>query len=129
MAAKIIPFPKKEQFLNSAKSLDLYYCWDCRLNNPLLNKLYKPEISYVERWFLQVQHLLNVEDIEHPILKTLFNKKDNTLNLLIDSTEKDLAVQRYFADTTNRISADINTSKLNRWLVKWQCLQQHRRSF
>jgi hypothetical protein len=129
MAAKIIPFPKKEQPLNSARSLDLYYCWDCRLNNPLLNKLYKPEICYVERWFLQVQHLLNIEDVEHPIIKTIFNEKDNTLELLIDATEKDLAVQRYFADTTNRISADINTGKLNRWLFKWQSLQKHRQSF
>jgi hypothetical protein len=129
MAAKIIPFPKKEQPLNSARSLDLYYCWDCRLNNPLLNKLYKPEICYVERWFLQVQHLLNIEDVEHPIIKTIFNEKDNTLELLIDATEKDLAVQRYFADTTNRISADINTGKLNRWLFKWQSLQKYRQSF
>lgn len=127
--AEIIPFPKKEPILNTARSLDLYYCWDFRLNNPLLNSLYKPEICYVERWFLQVQHLLNIENVDHPIIQTVLNKQDKTLELLIEVTEKDLAVQRYFSDTTNRISADINTGKLNRWLVKWKGLQQHRQNF
>ena len=99
--AEIIPFPKKEQPLKVARSLDLYYCWDVRLNNPLLNTLFKPEISYVERWYLQTQHLLNLEDMDHPIIKLLLSIKDNTLDMLIDNTEKDLAVQRYFADKDN----------------------------
>lgn len=126
MAAKIIPFPKKDQQLKVARSLDLYYCWDCRLNNPLLNSLYKPEVCFVERWYLQTTHLLNNEELEHPIIKTLMNRNDNTLALLIQDTEKDLAVQHYFADVTNKISADINIIKLNRWLSKWQSLSQYR---
>jgi hypothetical protein len=124
--AEIIPFPKKEQPLKVAKSLDLYYCWDVRLNNPLLNTLFKPEISYVERWYLQAQHLLNLEDMEHPIIKLLLSSKDNTLNILIDNTEKDLAVQRYFADKDNIVSAETNILKLNRWNSKWRGLLQYR---
>ena len=125
--AEIIPFPKKEQPLKVARSLDLYYCWDVRLNNPLLNRLFKPEISYVERWYLQTQHLLNLEDMNHPIIKLLLLPTDNTLHMLIDNTEKDLAVQRYFADKDNVISAEVNVVKLNRWNTKWRGLLQYRR--
>lgn len=124
--AEIIPFPKKEKPLKVARSIDLYYCWDNRLNNPLLNSLFKPETSYVERWYLQIQHLLNNEEIEHPIIKLLLSPSDNTLNLLIENTEKDLAVQRYFQDVNNIDSAQINVSRLNRWLVKWQGLSRYR---
>jgi hypothetical protein len=124
--AEIIPFPKKEQPLKVARSLDLYYCWDVRLNNPLLNTLFKPEISYVERWYLQTQHLLNLEDMDHPIIKLLLSTKDNTLNMLIDNTEKDLAVQRYFAAKDNIVSAETNILKLNRWNTKWQGLLRYR---
>lgn len=124
--AEIIPFPKKEQPLKVARSLDLYYCWDVRLNNPLLNTLFKPEISYVERWYLQTQHLLNLEDMDHPIIKLLLSTKDNTLNILIDNTEKDLTIQRYFVDKDNVISAEANVLKLNRWYTKWQGLLRYR---
>jgi len=124
--AEIIPFPKKEQPLKVARSLDLYYCWDVRLNNPLLNTLFKSEISYVERWYLQTQHLLNLEDMDHPIIKLLLSTKDNTLNILIDNTEKDLTIQRYFVDKDNIISAEANVLKLNRWNTKWRGLLRYR---
>ncbi len=126
MAAEIIPFPKKEKPLKVARSIDLYYCWDSRLNYPLLNSIFKPETSYVERWYLQTQHLLNNEEVEHPIIKLLLSTSDNTLNLLIENTEKDLAVQRYFHDVSNIDSAQVNVSRLNRWLVKWQGLSRYR---
>jgi hypothetical protein len=124
--AEIIPFPKKEQPLKVARSLDLYYCWDQRLNNPLLNTLFKPEISYVERWYLQTQHLLNLEDTNHPIIKLLLSPNDNTLHRLLDATEKDLTIQRYFVDKDNAISAEANVLKLNRWHIKWQGLLRYR---
>ena len=124
--AEIILFPKKEQPLKVARSLDLYYCWDVRLNNPLLNTLFKSEISYVERWYLQTQHLLNLEDMDHPIIKLLLSTKDNTLNMLLDATEKDLTIQRYFVDKDNVISAEANVLKLNRWNTKWQGLLRYR---
>jgi hypothetical protein len=126
MAAEIIPFPKKEKPLKRASSIDLYYCWDSRLNNPLLNRLYKTEISYVERWFLHLQHLLNEEDVNHPILQLILSPQDPTLEYLIDSTEKDLAVQRYFSDVRNADAASTNVVRLNRWLAKWQSLLLYR---
>ena len=124
--AEIIQFPKKAQPLKISKSVDLYHCWDCRLNNPLLNSIFKSEVSYVERWFLQTRHLLNNEETDHPLIKTLLSNNDFTLNLLIESTEKDLTIQRYFADVEYKDATDVNISKLNRWLVKWQGLQQYR---
>lgn len=126
MAAEIIQFPKKAQPLKVAKSVDLYHCWDCRLNNPLLQSIFKPEVSYVERWFLQTKHLLNNEEMDHPLIKVLLSRSDTTLDLLIENTEKDLTIQRYFAEIEYKDSTDINISKLNRWLVKWQGLQQYR---
>jgi len=92
----------------------------------LLNALFKPEISYVERWYLQTQHLLNLEDMDHPIIKLLLSTKDNTLNMLIDNTEKDLIVQRYFSDKDNIVAAETNILKLNRWNTKWQGLLRYR---
>ena len=124
--AKIIPFPKKEKPLKVARSLELYYCWDVRLNNPLLNALFKPEISYVERWYLQTQHLLNLEETDHPMIKLLLSQNDQTLNILIDDTEKDLTIQRYFVDKENIVSAESNVLKLTRWRTKWQGLFQFR---
>jgi hypothetical protein len=125
MTAEIIQFPKRQQ-LKIAKSVELYHCWDSRLNNPLLNSIFKPEVSYVERWFLQTRHLLNHEENEHPILKLLFSDHDSTLNLLIESTEKDLNIQLQSASKIYQDSTDINIARLNRWLVKWQGLQQYR---
>jgi hypothetical protein len=124
--AEIIPFPKKDRPLKVARSLDLYYCWDVRLNNPLLNSLFKPETCYVERWYLQVQHLLNTEQLDHPLVKVLFSDRDSTLNVLIECTEKDLTVQRYFSDNTNIISANANIIRLTRWNAKWQSLLRYR---
>ena len=127
--AEIIQFPKKERPLRSARSVDLYYCWDVRLNNPLLNSIFRPETSYVERWFLQTQHLLNNEELDHPIIKLLMSADDSTLDLLIDNTKKDLAVQIFFSDTNEaRDSAEINIQKLNRWHAKWQCLFNYRKN-
>jgi len=128
MAAEIIQFPRKQP-LKTAKSVDLYYCWDCRLNNPLLNSIFKPETCYVERWYLQVQHLLNNEENNHPLIRLLMSMEDNTLNLLLSATEKDLTVQHYFSDREYKLAAEANIIKLNRWLAKWQCLLQYRQRF
>jgi hypothetical protein len=126
MPAEIIPFPKKTPHnLKVSKSVDLFYCWDQRLNNPLLNSLFKPEVTYVERWYLQSTHLLNLESFDHPIIKTLLSKDDNTLNILKDATERDLIIQHYFVEKST-IYSDYHVARLNRWLVKWQGLLLHR---
>ena len=124
--AEIIQFPKKERPLAQVKSVDLYYCWDKKLNNPLLNKLYKENVSYVERWYLQIVHLLNTENLEHPLLQLTLSKNDNILDLLEACTLRDLELHKKFEGSAIWIT-EPNIKKLNRWLFKWQSLQQHRR--
>lgn len=121
MSAEIIPFPKKIK-LQRIKSVDLYHCWDRRLDNPLLNSLFKQEVCYAERWYLQTVHLLNMEQAEHPLLVSLMS--DTTLELLIELIEKDLKIQKEFVDTT--LTTDYNLIRLNKWLIKFQGLLQYR---
>jgi hypothetical protein len=125
MAAEIIQFPKKTK-LKRIKSVDLYYCWDRRLDNPLLNSLFKPEVNYVERWYLQTVHLLNMESMGHPLIKILLSN-DSTLNLLIESIEKDLLIQKKVDNEYTLLSTNYNMSRLNKWLVKFRGLQQYYR--
>jgi hypothetical protein len=125
MSAEIIPFPKKIK-LKRIKSIDLYHCWDRRLDNPLLNSLYKQEVSYVERWYLQTVHLLNMELVDHPLVVSLMSYNDTTLDLIIDLIEKDIAVQKEVADDFT-LTTDYNLIRLNKWLIKFQGLQQYRR--
>jgi hypothetical protein len=122
MSAEIIPFPKKIK-LRRFKSIDLYHCWDRRLDNPLLNSLFKQEVSYAERWYLQTVHLLNMELVEHPLIITLM--ADNTLDLLIELIKKDLEIQKSVEDDVT-IATDYNLIRLNKWLVKFQGLLQYR---
>jgi hypothetical protein len=122
MSAEIIPFPKKIK-LQRIKSVDLYHCWDRRLDNPLLNSLFKQEVCYVERWYLQTVHLLNMELEEHPLLVSLMT--DVTLDLIIELIEKDLAIQKQ-PTTDDTLTTDYNLIRLNKWLVKFQGLRQYR---
>lgn len=125
MAAEIIHLPERRTH-KTVRSVDLYFCWDSRLNNPLLNKLFKEEVNYVERWYLQTTHLLNLEDFEHPLIQTLLNKKDNTLKLLIDATEKDLCVQERLTDISTIFSTEYHIKKLRKWSNKWESLSNYR---
>lgn len=123
MSAEIIPFPKKIK-LQRIKSVDLYHCWDRRLDNPLLNSLFKQEVCYVERWYLQTVYLLNMEQVEHPLLVSLMS--DTTLDLIIELIEKDLKIQKDLTEDST-LTTDYNLIRLNKWLVKFQGLQQYRR--
>jgi hypothetical protein len=125
MSAIIIPFPKKLPH-KVVKSIDLYYCWDPRLKNPLLNSLYKSHVSHVEKWYQQTMHLLNLDQFDHPIIQLLLSPQDNTLNLLLESTNKDLSIQHYFYNSVTIESARYNIGKLIKWQSKWQGLLQFR---
>jgi len=131
MTAKIVQFPKKPQRLDFVKSIDLQHCWDIKLQNPYLNSLYKSEISYAERWYLQVVHHLNFEEVEHPLVKILLNQKDYTLNLLLTDVTKDLTVQLSALEFDNLpnpyvMGAEYNVSRLNKWKNKWTGLIKYR---
>jgi len=125
MAAEIIQLPDRRRH-NRVRSVDLHFCWDSRLNNPFLNKLFKEEVCYVERWYLQTTHLLNIEDFTHPLIQTLLNKQDSTLKLLIDATEKDLCVQQRLTDVSTIFSTEYQIKKLTKWSNKWESLFNYR---
>lgn len=125
MSAEIIPFPKKIK-LKQIKSIDLYHCWDRRLDNPLLNSLYKTEVNYVERWYLQTVHLLNMELVDHPLIISLLSTSDRTLDLIVELIEKDIVIQKEVGEDFT-LTTDYNLIRLNKWLVKFRGLQQYRR--
>lgn len=125
MSAKIIPFPKKIK-LRRIKSVDLYHCWDRRLDNPLLNSLFKTEVSYAERWYLQTVHLLNTENTDHPLITLLLSSTDDTLDLLISSIEKDITIQKQLANDDTVLTTDYNLIRLIKWQVKFQGLLRYR---
>lgn len=125
MSAKIIPFPKKIK-LRRIKSVDLYHCWDRRLDNPLLNSLFKTEVSYAERWYLQTVHLLNTENVDHPLITLLLSDTDYTIDLLILSIEKDIAIQRQHIGDRTVLTTDYNLVRLFKWQLKFQSLLQYR---
>ena len=126
MAAEIIQLPARKITHNKVRSVDLYFCWDSRLNNPLLNNLFKEEVSYVERWYLQATHLLNAGMEEHPLIQILLNGQDNTLKLLLDATEKDLCVQQRLTDVSTMFSTDFHIRKLVKWQRRWESLINYR---
>lgn len=126
MAAEIIQLPARPKKHNSVRSVDLHFCWDQRLNNPLLNSLYKSEVCYAERWYLQTVHLLNAENAEHPLLRLLLDPQDHTLQLLLDATEKDRAVQERLADISSVYSTEYQIKKLAKWQLKWISLINYR---
>lgn len=131
MAAQIVQFPKIPKKVNSVKSIDLQHCWDSRLQNPYLNSLYKSEISYAERWYMQVVHYLNFEEHEHPLVKILLNHSDYTLNLLSLCVGKDLKIQLSAIENNilpgpYTMAAEYNISRLNKWKIKWDGLIKYR---
>ncbi len=131
MAAEIVQFPKTPKKVNFVKSIDLQHCWDPRLQNPYLNSLFKSEISYAERWYLQVMHYLNFEEINHPLVKILLNNNDYTLNLLLLCVNKDLKIQLSAVENNilpgpYTMAAEYNISRLNKWKKKWEGLIKYR---
>lgn len=134
MAAEIYQFPKKQPKLSVVRSIDLQHCWDRRLNNPYLNSLYKTETSYVERWYLQVTHHLRLEELDHPLINSLMNRNDYTLDLLLTCCNNDLkiqlsAVDASLAGSVFSMAADYNVGRLNKWKKKWEGLIKHRDLF
>jgi hypothetical protein len=93
--------------------------------------LYKSEISYAERWYLQVVHHLNFDELEHPLVKILLNHSDYTLNLLLAAVSQDLKIQLTALEVDNlpnpyTMSAEYNVNRLNKWKNKWVGLIKYR---
>lgn len=102
-------------------------CQHPSLDNPRLNALYKPHISYVERWYLESRRLILEEKLQHPLL--VFLQLDPEVRFkLVKSTIVDAVKMREIL--TNdllakyHVSASVNLKRLNRWCSFFVSLDQ-----
>lgn len=105
-------------YLGPHKQIDFQHCWVSYLNNPLLNKLYKENVSYTERWYLETRRLINEEMWSHPLLNSIVLDPDLKLQL-VKSTLIDGAIMRNILNDKSlpsyQVSASVNLKKLTRW--------------
>jgi hypothetical protein len=111
--------PKKSQvYFGPHQQLEYQNCWAPWLNNPLLNKLYKDNVSFTERWYLETRRLINDELWTHPLLNSIL-LDDRLKTNLVKSTIIDGAIMRSVLEgdayPEYHISASVNLKKLNRW--------------
>jgi hypothetical protein len=122
--AIIIPFPKKvkEKQLIVKRSAELFHSWNKLLINPHLKGLYKQEISWLERWYLEVRHLVNNDKWDHPIV--LMVTQDHTFNkTLRDCCLADIKVMEKLAeDYVYRDSSVRQRKRLIIWHNKFASL-------
>jgi len=107
-----------EIYTGPHRQLNFQQCWATWLNNPLLNNLYKDNIVYTERWYLELRRLINDESWTHPLLNSVI--ADHELKMrLIKSTVIDGAVMRSVLLSAEhpeyQLSAAVNLKKLRRW--------------
>lgn len=106
------------EYIGPHKQIELATCWMPYLNNPLLNKLYKENISFTERWYLETRRLINDGMWTHPLLVSIL--LDEQLKArLIKSTVIDGAVMRTIINDESlpeyQMSASVNLKKLLKW--------------
>lgn len=98
--------------------LEYHACWSPRLNNPLLNKLYKESVCYSERWYLELRKLILDEQWVHPLIISMIGDRKLRTNI-VKSTFIDGALMRSVINSAEypeyHISAGINLKKINRW--------------
>ena len=98
--------------------IEYQQCWDRRLINPVLNRLYKESVCYTERWYLELRKLVLEEEWYHPLLNSIINDVE-LRKVLVKSTVIDGTLMRSVINSDTypefHISAGINLKKINRW--------------
>jgi len=96
----------------------LFSCMHPTLNNPFLNSIYKPAVTYAERWYLEVRKRVLDSDWQHPIVRIACEDLE-LKSLLVKSTVIDGAymrdIVRDYKLPEYHVSAGINLKRLNRW--------------
>jgi hypothetical protein len=120
MALKVIKntLGQPEIYAGPHCQVNMQQCWHYRLQNPLLNTLYKDSISYTERWYLETRRLINEGLWGHPLLASLL--ADPVIkSTLINSTVVDSATMLSIINNPQQpeyqTSAAINLRKLKKW--------------
>lgn len=119
MSLKLVEETNPLEFYNGPhKQMQFTLCNEEKLNNPLLNRLYKSNICYTERWYLETRKIIFDENWDHPILQSICEDSDLKAKL-IKSTIIDGVLMRNVVNNVSlpeyHISAGINLKKLHRW--------------
>jgi hypothetical protein len=117
MTAKILPFPKPQPVLKKPevnKSFELIHCWNTKFGNPYLNTLYQDHIPYVQRWYYEITHGFNIENL-NSISKQVVFDDDFRLSLIkACELDLDLCKQMMIQDEYSMV-AQSWTVKLRKW--------------
>lgn len=119
MNLRLIKKPQEpELYTGPHLQMPLVLCMNPALNNPFLNSLYKSDVTYVERWYLEVRKRILSDEWQHPVVKILCADQ-HLKTAIVKSTVIDGAVMRSVLNDPKlpeyHISAGINLKKLNRW--------------
>ena len=119
MTLRLIKNAKTSDVYNGPHyQVPLFSCMNPALNNPFLNAIYKPSVSFAERWYLEVRKRVLDSDWNHPIVR-IACADDELKSLLVKSTVIDGAYMREIVQDPQlpefHISAGINLKRLNRW--------------
>jgi len=119
MSLRLVKDSTPVEFYNGPhKQMQFSSCNEEKLNNPLLNKLYKDNVCYTERWYLESRKIIFDENWNHPIIQILCEDQELKAKI-IKSTVIDGALMRGVVNNNSlpeyHISAGINLKKLHRW--------------
>ena len=121
MTLRVIKSPSKldaQIYTGPHYQIDYQACWNNRLINPVLNRLYKESVCYTERWYLELRKLVLEEEWYHPLLNSAINdielRKRLVKSAMIDGTlMRSVITGEDYPEL--HISAGINLKKINRW--------------
>lgn len=118
MHLRLIKSHKDLTYSGPHLQMPLRACFNPRLNNPFLNAIYKKDITFTERWYLESRKRLLGEEWNHPILDIVINDMDLRRGL-VESTVIDGANMRSILSNPDRpeyhVSARVNLGRLQRW--------------
>lgn len=119
--------PKPHVYTGPHFQVPLKACTHGSLDNPRLNALYKSNVSYTERWYLEARRLILEERFDHALMKFLLNDPKILISL-VRSIMIDAAHMRdILADdraVKYHVSASVNIKRLNRWCAFFVSLDQ-----
>lgn len=121
MTAKILHFPTPQPVhkpLAVNKSFELVYCWDSKFKNPYLNTLYQDHIPFVQRWYYEVTHGLNIEKLNS--LTKMVVLDDHFRESLIRACDLDLEMCKQLMEQDEyAMVAQSWTTKIRKWRGKF----------
>ncbi len=121
MTAKILPFPVLQPVVKRPlqhQSFELVHCWDIQFKNPYLNTLYQDHIPYVQRWYYELAHAFNIEQLNNVSKMVVFD--DDFRGKLIRACDLDLELCKKMIEIEEySMVAQHWTTKIRKWRGKF----------